>query len=126
MGLDFEEKMISVQIYTTRRSPRARAIPGKTAAIATTTAITLNTAAITADIAGSAPYSAETTAITANTTAITPITADIATNSAIAEIIARTEDIPNSAIITANRANIRVSLANPADGRHRAASRSTS
>jgi hypothetical protein len=93
----------------TRKSPRATAIPGKTAAI---TAITLNTTAITADIAWSAPYSAETTAITANTTAITPITADIA------DIIARTEDIPNAAIITANRGNITVG---PATARRREA-----
>jgi hypothetical protein len=57
--------------------------PCKTAAISSNTTITLNTAAITADIAGSAPYSALTTAITANTTAITSITADISTNSPI-------------------------------------------
>jgi hypothetical protein len=69
MDVNFEEKTIKVERFMTRRSPRAGPIQGKTAAITTTTAITLNTAAITADIAWSAPYSAETNAITGNTTA---------------------------------------------------------
>jgi hypothetical protein len=64
MDVDFEEKTIGVERFMTRRSPRAKAIPGKTATITTNTAITLNTAAITADIGESAPYRTETTANT--------------------------------------------------------------